>query len=109
MTGMLYLVEVDVELAHCETWIAWMQAHHLPDVMATECFQRCQWGEILEDRTSTHRRFKMVYTLTDQNAMKTYQDLHAATLQRDHQDRFATVTRARRDLIPLFGCLTNSA
>lgn len=45
---LIYNVTIKIEWNISTQWLAWMKAEHIPEVMATQCFERFQMVRVLQ-------------------------------------------------------------
>lgn len=83
----IYNVTVQVEDAIQEEWLHWMRSSHIPDVLATGLFARCNLMRVVsdEDQPAT---FAVQYECADLATLERYRQDHAPALQRDHTERY---------------------
>src|SRR5687768_16933882 len=79
-------------------WIDWMKEKHIPDVMNTGCFTRCQMLRALDPATE-EVTYQMRYLCRSLVEYERYRDTFAAALQKEHSDRFAGWFRGSRQLL----------
>ena len=102
---MLYIVHVQIDRAVAAQWATWMTQEHLPDVLATGCFE---WALMSRDESSdtpTHEGHRFSYLAKDLDAWERYQARFAPALRQDHIDRFGAHAIASRELLPTEGYL----
>lgn len=83
----IYNVTVQIEDAIREEWLDWMRTRHIPDVLATGLFARCNLMRVVsdDDRTAT---FAIQYECPDLATLERYRTEFAPALQRDHTERY---------------------
>lgn len=83
----IYNVTVQVDNAIQEEWQSWMRTRHIPDVLATGMFFRCNLMRVVsDDEQST--TFAVQYECADLATMERYRRDYAPALQRDHTERY---------------------
>lgn len=95
----LYTVRLSLEASAADDWRQWMEAVHLPDVLATGCFETGTMAEELEPPPPAGRRvFVMQYRATSLERLQEYQAQHAPSLQQLHGVRYAGRFEASRSI-----------
>lgn len=97
----LYNVTVKVETATAPEWLEWMKSVHIPDVMATGCFESYKLTRILGDEDDHGVGFAIQYVAKDMDTFRHYQDTFAPRLQADHSSRYADRYVAFRTLMAI--------
>lgn len=87
MEHIIYNVTVSLDPSIEQDWIAWMQAVHIPDVMATNCFLECRISK-MNDEENGACTYAMTYVAYSEDLLEEYQQHHAARLQIDHKLRY---------------------
>jgi hypothetical protein len=104
--GVLYEVTVQVDREIADEWLSWMERVHVPEVLATGCFESCSVTRVLEpDGAGGRMAFALVYRAPALEACRDYQAHHAPRLQRHHAERYAGRFEASRRLLELRGSL----
>ena len=85
---LLYNVTVKIETNVHQEWIDWMLQKHIPDVMATGCFEAYKLTRILDYEDEHGVWFAIQYVSPSQDAFELYQEQYAQTLQKEHADRY---------------------
>lgn len=98
---MLYIVYVAIDEEVAEDWAAWMERAHVPDVMATGCFEGATMARDEEADAEGRRAWRIFYRARSAADYERYRHEHAAILQRDHTERYAGRFEARRELLPI--------
>ncbi len=100
----LYSVRVTLAVTDEAEWVGWMEAEHLPAVMATGCFVRCEMARESEPVPAGGMvTFVMEYLAVSQEAYERYRTRHAPALQQASATRFGgrfSATRSLRGLRP---------
>jgi len=96
----IYNVTVNIEDDVREEWVKWMKDVHIPDVMNTGKFVEHRFCKVLvqEESGST---YSIQYLCESMDALKEYQDQHAAELQREHTEKFRNKFVAFRTLLEM--------
>lgn len=78
-------VSIDREIEH--EWLDWMRQLHIPQVMATGCFQECRISKIQgeEDGGSA---YSCLYLAPSSDKLDEYHAKYAEALQEDHAQRY---------------------
>ena len=97
----LYNVTIKVETAIHTEWLEWMTTVHIPDVMATDCFESYRLTRILGDDDEHGVGFAIQYVATDIDIFNKYQMAHAKRLQKEHSDRYPNRYVAFRTLMQI--------
>ena len=87
-----------------------MKRVHVPDVMATGCFESYRITRILGDDDEHGVGFAVQYVSADMDIFNIYQQQHAKRLQQEHSDRYAnqyvsfrTLMKISKSPAPFFG------
>ncbi len=95
----LYNVTVKIDTdCHIE-WLEWMISKHIPDVMATACFENYKLTRILGDDDEHGVGFAIQYIAPDMDTFQRYQTQFSAPLQKEHADRYTGKYAAFRTLM----------
>lgn len=97
----LYNVTVKIETAIAPEWLDWMKNVHIPDVMATGCFESYKLTRILGDDDEHGTGFAIQYVAGDMDLFRHYQDNFAPGLQAHHSSRYADRYVAFRTLMAI--------
>lgn len=99
--GVLYEVRVRVDRAIAVEWLAWMEAVHLPEIMATGCFRRCTVMRADEEVAGGREGFVLEYLARSPESFERYRTLHAPAIQQAHTQRYAGRFEATRQVRPV--------
>jgi hypothetical protein len=93
-------VTVSVVREAAQEWLDWMRVSHIPDVLATGCFESHELSRVVEPAPEAgSEAWEIRYTCRSPEMLARYRETAAAALQRDHSERFAgRVTASRRVL-----------
>lgn len=98
----IYSVTVNIsDLVHDE-WKKWMIGKHIPEVMATGMFKEYRFCKVLvqvEGNEGTN--YSIQYLCESHEKLQEYQEKHAATLQKEHTDKYKDQFVAFRTLLEL--------
>ncbi len=97
----LYNVTIKVETAVHQDWLQWMTTVHIPDVMATGCFENYRLTRILGDDDEHGVGFAIQYVAHNSDTFNRYQELHAKKLQKEHSDKYPNKYVAFRTLMQI--------
>ncbi len=97
----LYNVTIKIEKALHQEWVQWMTAVHIPDVMATGCFESYRLTRIMGDDDEHGVGFAIQYVAPDEDAFNQYKYLHSKKLQKEHTDRYSNRYVAFRTLMQI--------
>lgn len=97
----LYNVTIKVESNIHEEWVVWMKTVHIPDVLATQCFESYKLTRILGDDDEHGVGFAIQYIAPDIDTFNVYQSQHAKRLQKAHTDRYINKYVAFRTLMQI--------
>jgi len=84
----LYNVTVKVNHQIHDNWLAWMKVVHLPAMMATGLFSEYTISRLLGTDESDGFTYSVQYLAKDFAAYQTYQEKHAADMQKQHQTQY---------------------
>ena len=103
MTGrrIIYNVTVKIESEIEAEWLDWMTKHHIPDVLATNLFEKVLINRLLHDDGDGGVTFAFQYICKSLEAFNIYQKKHAAALQNDHSERYKDRYVAFRTLMEI--------
>jgi hypothetical protein len=88
--NVIYSVTVAVEESIAHEWEAWMQAKHIPDVMATGCFLDYRLLKLLDPPSEPGlETFNVQYVCANRAALDDYLENFADLLRQDHAQRYA--------------------
>jgi hypothetical protein len=83
----LYNVTISIDSSISEEWLSWMRTHHIPDVLATNCFIECRLSKIHGEEEGG-LSFSIMYLCSSQAILEDYQLKYAPKLQAEHSKRF---------------------
>jgi len=95
----IYSVTVHVNEGAVTEWTDWMLEAHIPEVMATGCFEAYEMRRQLEPRTAGRKTFEIRYLCPSMEAYQRYQSEHAPRLQAAHTAEFSGRFEASRKLL----------
>ena len=95
----LYNVTVNIDEDIEEEWLEWMTTKHVPDILATGCFNEGKVYKILSPEPDEGVTYSIHYHTKDLEDFERYQIEHAAILQSEHKDKFAGKFTAYRTVL----------
>jgi hypothetical protein len=98
-TKILYNVTIKVETKIHKEWVTWMKNVHIPDVMATGCFESFKMLRILGDDDEHGVAFAVQYISPSSAVFEGYKEQYASKLQLAHSDRYREQYVAFRTLM----------
>lgn len=98
-TMILYNVTVNVDEAIAAEWVNWMKGHHMPEVMATGCFEDSRIFRLLSAEEQGGLTYAVQYFAASMEDYERYQENYAAALQADHINRYKDRFVAFRTLL----------
>lgn len=84
----IYNVTIMVKWSIHEAWVKWMQEQHIPDVMATGCFQQFQFVRLLETDETEGPTYATQYYAESKADYNRYIEHHAQRLRKDGADKW---------------------
>ena len=98
----VYSVTLRVDASVAADWLAWMRDVHIPEVMATGCFEAFEMRRSLEPVETGDPVYEVRYLCQSIEQYRRYQETYAAELQAKHATRYSARVEASRRL---FGSL----
>ncbi len=87
MNHIIYNVTVSIDPTIEADWLAWMQAIHIPDVMATGCFLESRISK-MNNEEEGGCTYAITYLAYSDKHLDEYQTIHAPKLQVEHKQRY---------------------
>jgi hypothetical protein len=84
----IYNVTIKIEHAIHDTWLAWMKEEHIPKVLLTNCFTKCQLVRLLDIDDTDGPTYAAQYHAATKEDYEQYMNDYAPTLRKDLQDRW---------------------
>ena len=84
----LYHVTIKIDQKVAAEWLSWMRAVHIPDVMATGCFQAYRITRMLYEDQEEGITFSVQYIAGNEEDLRYYSEHHAPRLQKEHREKF---------------------
>jgi hypothetical protein len=97
----IYNVTVNVEPEIHDEWLAWMRAIHIPEVLATKCFQNARISRLLSKEEDGAITYSIQYQCASMKLLHRYQAHFAHDLQTKHTSRYQGKFVAFRTLMEL--------
>jgi hypothetical protein len=94
----IYSITLHVQNEAMAEWQAWMLESHIPEVMATGCFEAYEMRRQLHPVEESRTTFEIRYLCRSMDDYLRYQETHAQTLQAAHLARFTGRFEANRKL-----------
>ena len=82
-----------------QEWLQWMQEEHIPEVMATGCFERFQLVRLLEIDEEEGPIYAVQYYAASKEAYEKYIDQFAPALRQKALDKWGNQFIAYRSLM----------
>ncbi|MBY0476286.1 MAG: DUF4286 family protein [Chitinophagaceae bacterium] len=77
----VYNVTSKIDWSIHDAWVKWMKEVHMPEVLATECFQQCQLLRILETDDAEGPTYAAQYITQTKAQQEHYIEIYAAALR----------------------------
>jgi hypothetical protein len=84
----LYNVTVKVATAITDDWLHWLQKEHIPDVLATGCFDSAQVFRLLEVDDTEGPTFAIQYRTQHADRYHAYIHTHASVMRQKGFDKW---------------------
>ncbi|MBK9150261.1 MAG: DUF4286 family protein [Saprospiraceae bacterium] len=97
----LYNVTVKIDHSVHDEWLSWMTAVHIPDVMATGCFESYTMNRIIGDNDEHGQGYAIQYTARNMQEFQRYNTDYAPSLQKAHAERYRDMYVAFRTLMEI--------
>ncbi len=95
----LYNVTVKIDHASHEDWLEWTKEVHIPNVMGTGMFLEYRMCRLLGMDEPDGVTYAIQYYCQDMETYEKYQNLYAANLQTEHNERYRGKFVAFRTLL----------
>lgn len=93
----LYNVTVSLDPEIQEEWTTWMREIHIPEVIATGCFNEARLSKIHSNEGDPS--FSIMYYSPSQELYDSYQKQYAPEMQKKHTEKFGGKFAAFRTLL----------
>jgi len=84
----IYSVTLQVNHDAVTEWLGWMLEAHIPEVMATGCFEAYEMRQQLEPSVEGRETFEIRYLCASMGTYRRYEEQYASHLQAAHNARF---------------------
>ena len=98
---MLYIVSIKIDREIADDWESWMADEHVPDVLATGCFETAAMARDEDGDTPDRQAYRIVYRAVSRDTYREYVEEHADALQAEHSGRYQGKFEASRELLPV--------
>jgi len=83
----LYNVTVSLDPVEEKNWRQWMQLEHIPQVLATGCFEHCVFSKV-NGNEPEECTYSILYWAINQEKLDHYFTSYAEALQKDQSQRY---------------------
>ncbi|MFZ4543740.1 MAG: DUF4286 family protein [Saprospiraceae bacterium] len=97
---LIYNVTINIDEAVADEWVNWMKTEHMPDVVATGCFQEFRLCRIFGEEQGG-RAYAAQYLCENMASFDQYQLEHAPRLQAQTKERYGDKFAAFRTLMEI--------
>lgn len=84
----IYNVTINIDREVESEWVRWMKSVHIPEVLATNCFESCRMLKMMYEEESQGTTYAMQYTAKSLEMIEQYQREFAEALQAEHSSRY---------------------
>lgn len=96
----IYSVTVSVEQVVASEWLEWMRKEHLPEVMATGCFEKFQFHRLLEPIYEPDTlTYNVLYYASSMANIEDYRNNHSPRLRHHAFLRYGQKAMAVRSVL----------
>ncbi len=95
----VYNVTINIDSEVEAEWLRWMKSVHIPDVMATNCFENTGMLKMMYEQEAQGITYAIQYTAKSIQMIEQYQKEFATALQADHSARYKDKFVAFRTLL----------
>jgi predicted GTPase len=95
----IYNVTTKVDRSAADDWLHWMVEVHIPAIMKTGCFEKCQFAKLLETDESDGYTFVVQYYAISKANYNRYLALHAPALRKEVADEWGNKLVSFRTLM----------
>ncbi len=96
---LIYNVTTQLDNLIANKWLLWMQQHHIPQVMATACFETYTMAKLLNVEEDNVTTYTVQYKATTMEHYTTYIDKYSATLRAETMATWGDKCIAYRSLM----------
>ncbi len=86
----VYNVTSKIDWSIHDAWVKWMKEEHMPEVLATECFQQCQLLRILETDDTEGPTYAAQYITQTKAQQEHYVEIYAAGLRKKATEKWGS-------------------
>jgi hypothetical protein len=97
----IYNVTVKVDWSIHDAWVKWMQQEHMPEVLATGCFNHSQLLRVLETDETEGPTYAAQYFAESKPAYNRYIEIHSPVLRKKVSDKWGNQLIAFRSLMQI--------
>ena len=97
----IYNVTTKVHWNIHDAWLAWMQREHMPALLKTNCFARCQLLKLHEHDETEGPTYIAQYFAESKALYNRYMELHADEFRKEHADKWRDNFIAFRTLLEI--------
>lgn len=101
MSKYIYNVTLKVDAAISADWLQWMKTVHMPEVLATGCFQESRLLRLMEVDDSEGPTYAAQYTAPDKESYNRYITQYAEGLRKKSFDQWGNRFIAFRSVMEL--------
>jgi hypothetical protein len=98
---LIYNVTIKTTWAIYEDWVRWMQQEHIPDIMATGCFEKFQFTRVLDTDEEDGPTFATQYYAPSQEAYENYITYYSQEMRKKSLDKWGNSFIAFRSLMEI--------
>ena len=84
----IYNVTLKIDWSIEADWLKWMKEEHMPEVLASGCFEKCQLLRLIEVDETDGPTFAAQYTASDREAYNRYITGYAQELRQKSFDKW---------------------
>ncbi len=95
----IYNVTTHVEHSIAEAWLHWLKEEHIPDIIATGCFQKADILRLTEVDETEGPTYAVQYHAATRELYNRYIEEHAETLRRKATDKWGSRFIAFRSVL----------
>ncbi|MBX7241900.1 MAG: DUF4286 family protein [Bacteroidia bacterium] len=100
----IYSVSVSIDKKIADEWKSWMLSKHIPDVMATGCFEGYQMSKMLEPTVDDEAdTYNIQYKCVSMEILDKYRNEFSPALQAEHSEKYKGRFAAFRSILEVAG------
>lgn len=96
---LIYNITLKVDRTIQNGWLQWMKEEHIPEVMATGCFEKFQLTRLLDIDDAEGPTYAIQYYAISKAQYNRYIDVHAPLLRKKGMDKWGDKFIAFRTLM----------